>query len=83
MSKGRTEARLRTNQDFLFCTRFLDSIGLKWIVEGKGRGKHPSLVIKVPAGEAVRFHIAGTPRSGGDAALSRLRRILREKKVIG
>lgn len=64
MSKPRTHARLRQNDDFKAFTRYLAEIGLTWRVEGKGTTKHPFLVIRPPVGDEIQFIIAGTPRAG-------------------
>lgn len=74
------EQKVRKNPDFIACTEYLNSLGLKWEVLPPTGSGHPKLAILMPSGEIYRHPIPCTPRQSTDpgVALSKMKRKLRE-----
>ena len=85
MSRDRIKEKVRKNWCFQEATRLLESLDLKFSVHkptGKG---HPFLLITHPTGgEAIRMHIACTPRSRstGRSTIATLRHKLADAGIL-
>jgi hypothetical protein len=77
-SKSRLVQRLRQNHAFKAETQYLEGKGLSFTVNhATGKG-HPFILITMPCGKVVKFHVASSPKQRVPAqrSVSSLRRAL-------